>query len=180
MDWEIIKTGVFTGWNWATWCVTVDYMLIFACGIMTLMYLSAVIYALIITGAVAFSYLGDIFVFGKPLELDHLFMMIVIVSLVVAYQVDGATQYYIEQELHHAEIEAREHEAEKILTQYMNLRRYRHKKGPVHKRHINPVGLPTTCFGKTLKPKSPSKVATGGGAGETTPLLKKSPEKKNE
>merc|ERR1719436_1417406 len=122
MEWDIIKTGMFTGWNFATCLVTLDYLLIFLCGICTLMYLSAVIYALIITGAVAFSYLGDIFVFGKPLEIDHLFMMIVIVSLVVAYQVDGATQYYIEHELHHAELEARECEAERILVQYLNLR----------------------------------------------------------
>lgn len=162
MDWQIIKTGVFTGWSLATWLVTLDYCLIFLCGIMTLMYLSAVIYALIITGAVAFSYLGDIFVFGKPLQIDHLFMMVVIVSLVIAYQVDGATQFYIEQELHHAEMEAREVEAEKILSQYMNLKKCR-KTPPKTRRHIHPVGLPTTCLG------------TGGaksaGAGARTALL---------
>jgi len=158
MDWEIVKTGVFTGWTLATWLVTIDYILIFLCGIMTLMYLSAVIYALIITGAVAFSYLGDIFVFGKPLQLDHLFMMIVIVSLVVAYQVDGATQYYIEHQLHHAELEARESEAKDILMQYMNLNLNR-KKGPVNRRHIHIHGAPTTCFGNNSKP------AESAGAG---------------
>lgn len=157
MDWEIIKTGMFTGWGLATWLVTIDYILIFGCGIMTLMYLSAVIYALIITGAVAFSYLGDIFVFGKALQIDHLFMMVVIVSLVVAYQVDGATQFYIEHELHHAELEARESEAKEILMQYMNLNLNR-KKGPVSRRHIHVHGLPTTCFGQSGKSK-------GGGAG---------------
>jgi len=160
MDWDIIKTGVFTGWSFATWLVTLDYILIFLCGIMTLMYLSAVIYALIITGAVAFSYLGDIFVFGKALQIDHLFMMIVIVSLVVAYQVDGATQYYIEHELHHAELEARESEAKEILMQYMNLNLNR-KKGPVNRRHIHVHGLPTTCFGKG------SKNPSGAGAGSS-------------
>merc|ERR1719493_372632 len=149
MDWDIIKTGMFTGWSLGTWLVTIDYCLIFLCGIMTLMYLSAVIYALIITGAVAFSYLGDILVFGKPVQLDHLFMMVVIVSLVIAYQVDGATQFYIEQELHHAEIEAREHEAERILAQYLNLKR-RHDRGqaPRKVRHTNVLGLPTTCIGQ--------------------------------
>jgi len=163
MDWNIIKTGIFTGWGLATWLVTVDYILIFLCGIMTLMYLSAVIYALIITGAVAFSYLGDIFVFGKALQLDHLFMMIVIVSLVVAYQVDGATQYYIEHELHHAELEARECEAKEILMQYMNLNLNR-KKGPVNRRHIHVHGLPTTCFGK-------GKNGANAGAGATSPKV---------
>merc|ERR1719204_1451346 len=158
MDWDIIKTGVFTGWTLATWLVTIDYILIFLCGIMTLMYLSAVIYALIITGAVAFSYLGDIFVFGKPLQLDHLFMMIVIVSLVIAYQIDGATQYYIEHQLHHAELEARESEAKDILMQYMNLNLNR-KKGPVNRRHIHIHGAPTTCFGNNSKP------AESAGAG---------------
>jgi len=171
MDWEIIKTGMFTGWTMATWMVTIDYGLIFVCGIMTLMHLSAVIYALIITGAVAFSYLGDIFVIGKPFQLDKLFLMVVIVSLVIAYQVDGAHQYYIEHHLHHVEIEAREQEAERILSQYMNLKKCEKtgKHMPTTRRHINPVGLPTTCIGQ--------KKMTGGGAstkksiGERTPLL---------
>ena len=82
----------------------------------------------------------------------------------VAYQVDGATQYYIEHQLHHAELEARESEAKDILMQYMNLNLNR-KKGPVNRRHVHIVlflifltfffsehGAPTTCFGNNSKP----------------------------
>jgi len=169
MDWNIIKTGMFTGWTWSTCMVTIDYGLIFVCGIMTLMHLSAVIYALIITGAVAFSYLGDIFVIGKPFQLDKLFLMVVIVSLVIAYQVDGAHQYYIEQHLHHVEIEVREQEAERILSAYMNLKKCSKtgKHMPRTRRHINTIGIPTTCIGNDKK--------RGGGASskpsERTPLL---------
>jgi len=171
MDWNIIKTGMFTGWTWVTWMVTIDYGLIFLFGIMTLMHLSAVIYALIITGAVAVSYLGDIFVIGKPFQLDKLFLMIVIVSLVIAYQVDGAHQYYIEHHLHHMEIEGREKEAERILSAYMNLKKCektgKHK--PTTRRHINPIGIPTTCIGNFDKKKSQGAPRTK--VNEKTPLL---------